>query len=74
MAFVSSQYSIIIEEKVCEGDAVYIVDLDKIGLVDDLLYLEGGNIMVAIELEDTFILTPIDDHNLINLDYDHTRR
>lgn len=74
MAFVSSQYSIIIEEKVCEGDAVYIVDLDKIGLVDDLLYLDGGTIMVAIELEDTFILTPIDDQYLINLDYDHTRR
>ena len=74
MAFVSSQYSIIIDEKVCEGDAVYLVDLDKIGLVDDLLYLDGGTIMVAIELADTFILTPIDDQYLINLDYDHTRR
>jgi hypothetical protein len=73
MAFVSSQYSIIIEEKICEGDAVYIIDLDKIGIVDDLIYLEGGIVMVAIELEDTFILTPIDDENLINLDYDHTR-
>lgn len=74
MAFVSSQYSIIVEEKYCVDDVVYIIDLDKIGIIDELLYIDGGNIMLAIEIDESFILTPINDEYLINLDYDHTRR
>jgi hypothetical protein len=69
MAFVISPYSIIVEERYTTDDVVYIVDIDKMGIVDDILYLEPNEVVLAIDMGETVILAPIDDPYIINLDY-----
>lgn len=69
MAFVISPYSIVVEDKYSPDDVVYIVDSDKIGIVDDILYLDTNEVVLAIDMGETIILAPIDDPYIINLDY-----
>jgi hypothetical protein len=69
MAFVISPYSIVIEERYSPDDVVYIVDTDKIGIVDDILYLETNEVVLVLDMGETFILAPIDDPYIIKLDH-----
>lgn len=69
MAFVISPYSIVVEDKYSPDDVVYIVDSDKIGIVDEILYLDTNEVVLAIDMGETIILAPIDDPYIINLDY-----
>jgi len=69
MAFVISPYSIVVEDKYSPDDVVYIYDMDKIGIIDDILYLDTNEVVLAIDMGETIILAPIDDPYIINLDY-----
>jgi len=68
MAFVISPYSIILEERYAPDDVVYIADIDEMGIVDDILYLETNEVVLAIDMGETIILAPIDDPYIINLE------
>ena len=70
-AFVLSPYSIIIEDKFSCEDVVYVQDINEIGVVDDLLYLDTSEVVLVLEMEDRMILASIDDPYIINLDYDN---
>jgi hypothetical protein len=70
MGFAISPYSIIIEDKFSQDDAVYIIDMDKLGLIDDILHVTTDEIFIVIDTGETFIIANINDKYIINLDSD----
>lgn len=68
MGLATGPFWVIVEDKFSVGDTLYIQDMDKIGILDDILYMEDGNTMLVIELGETFVLTPIEDSLVVNLD------
>lgn len=74
MAMATAPFWVIVEERFSVGDTLYIQDLDKVGLLDDILCMEDGNTILVIEMEETFMLAPMEDEFIINLDDDNTQR
>ncbi len=59
---------VVLTDKFKQGDTVYIVDLDKLAIVDEILHLDDGLTFLALETDNCVVLTPIYDTYLINLD------
>ena len=59
---------VVLTDKFKVGDTVYIMDLDKIAIVDEIMHLDEGITYVALETDTCVVLTPIYDTYLINID------
>lgn len=49
------------------GDAVYIIDTDEIGIVDEVFHIGVNVTFIAIETSDTFLIIDVMDPFIMKL-------
>ena len=52
---------ILTQNSYSQGDAVYIIDTDEIGLVDEVINIGNDVIFIAIETQDSFLIVNSND-------------